>query len=98
MRRVVSNATATGLFFVAGFLLLTVGIVFYSLTCSGTYCGIAIILPVMPWLLLLGSVLPDTTWTYFLIVGLNSLLLFFIGRYIGTLIIEREHRKHLHEI
>ena len=98
MRRLVSKPTATGIFCVAGYLLVTAGLVFYSVTCSGAYCGLGIILPVMPWILLLESILPDTILTYFLIVIFNSILIYLITRYVSRLVMERGHRKEMREI
>ena len=93
-----SKFTAAGLFAVAGYLLVTSVLVFYSVTCSGVYCGLGIVLPVMPWMLLLESVLPATVWTYFLIVGLNSVIVYFLARYLFRLFTERDHRRSFREI
>lgn len=98
MRQLVSKLTAAGALVVAVYLLITTGLIFYSLTCSGIFCGLGIILPVMPWILLLESILPDTIWTYFGIVIVNSVILYYLGRYIGTLITERDHRRELRKI
>lgn len=88
----------TGVFFVAVYLLLTAGAVFYSLNCSGVFCGLTIVLPVMPWLFLLEPILSDTVWLYFAIVLLNSVILYFLGRYIGQLAEDRQYRKSMKEI
>lgn len=98
MRQVVSKASVIGAFFVAGYLLITAASVFYSLTCSGVFCGLTIILPVMPWLFLLEPIISGNAWSYFLIVLLNSFIFYFLGRYFGTLIDTHEHRKELRDI
>ena len=95
MKQVVRTATVTGVFFVAGYLLITAGAVFYSFTCSGVFCGLTIVLPVMPWLFILEPILSNTVWSYFVIVILNSVIFYFLGRYIGRLVEEREHRRPL---
>lgn len=98
MRRIVSPTIITGVFFVAGYLLFTAGSVFYSLTCSGVFCGLTIVLPVMPWLFILEPILSNSAWSYFVIVVLNSVIFYLIGLYVGKLIDEREQRKEMREI
>ena len=98
MRQVVSKFTISGCFGVAMYLLMTAGLIFYSVTCSGTYCSLGIVLPVMPWILLLESFLPDSVWTYLILVALNSIFAYFIARYVYRLYTEREQRRNFREI
>lgn len=78
----------TGILIVTIYVLLITYFVYDGLTCSGMFCDLAITFPVMPWPLLLEqfSWISDGIITYWVLVLLNIIILYFIGFGIGKLV------------
>ncbi|MEX0931874.1 MAG: hypothetical protein WDZ88_03945 [Candidatus Paceibacterota bacterium] len=73
-------------FLVAVYLLATLAIGIYALTCNSELCSLILVIPLTPWPQLDG-VLPFSLPRYLLPLGvvINSLLLFYVGRIIRKL-------------
>jgi len=72
------------------YLLFTLVIVVYALTCKELYCGFALVVPVMPWPLIFqgGGISPPSSPAlniafYVFIVCLNAAILYGCGWLVG---------------
>lgn len=70
-----------GLSLASFYWLVTIGVIVYSNACSGMFCGLVIVIPVLPWPLInpIEHFITDSWLTYLIIVMLNSALIYFIG-------------------
>lgn len=68
-----------GAILVGIYYLITIMVVIQALTCKSMYCGLILVGPIMPWVFVLEGMVSDSISIYVLMVGLNSLLLYFIG-------------------
>lgn len=59
--------------------VISLGVIVYAYTCSGMFCGLVAVLPVMPWPLLLEGVLSDSISTLLILIVLNAFIMYFIG-------------------
>lgn len=75
-----------GIVLVALYLIATIIIAIYANTCSGMYCGLWLVLPVMPWVFLLEGVVSDSIFIFFILVILNSAIIYVVGLLISSLI------------
>ena len=75
----------TGKWFLGIYLLMTCGINLYAVTCSDMYCGLVIVLPVMPWPFMLEGLFQDSSVLYAMLVMLNSIILYVIGQGVSKL-------------
>ena len=75
-------------FKLVGFYFILVAAVWIqAYVCKELFCGLMVVLPVMPWVFVLEPYLQDSLFVYFLIVGVNSGLLYALG-----IILERRYR------
>ena len=74
-----------GIVFLFVYALFTLGILIYAFTCRGMCCGLVIVLPVMPWAIILEGFMRDTWLTYALLLILNGSILYGIGLALGKL-------------
>ena len=65
--------------------IITIIIVIYSFTCSGMFCGLWLILPVMPWNFILEGVIRDSLTAFVFLAVLNAIIFYFIGYFIDRL-------------
>lgn len=75
-----------GIALVSLYLVAIIFIFVYANTCSGEFCGMVLVLPTMPWPFLLEGILPDSMFVFFILVALNSGILYGFGCLIGSLI------------
>lgn len=63
------------------YLLITAYFVYDALTCSGMFCNLSILYPVLPWPLILEQfeLIHDGKVTYWILVALNTTIVYFIG-------------------
>jgi hypothetical protein len=70
------------------------GFAFYSFTCSSDFCGIMMLVPIMPWPLLIVAIygprmlfdVPDSQFGAFVFAFLNAVIFYFVGALIESLI------------
>ncbi len=74
-----------GLILASIYLIITLIIVLYSFNCSGMYCGLMVILPIMNWIFLEG-LFSDSMITYILLVILNTIILYLLGLLITAIL------------
>ena len=75
-----------GTTFVLLYLAVTLIVWIYAYTCSGMYCGLILLLPIMPWAFLLGGIINDSIFVFFVLVAFNSVLVYYLGWLIDRLI------------
>jgi len=78
--------TKIGVVLTSFYLIFSVGIWIYAQACSGMYCGLVLVLPTMPWVFLLEGVIKDSIFVFFILVILNSAIIYSIGLLISLLI------------
>ena len=75
-----------GIFFVLLYLIATIIFWVVSSTCSGMFCGLILVFPIMPWVFLLEGVIGDSIIIYLVLVVLNSLIFYTLGWLISLFI------------
>ena len=75
-----------GIALVSLYLIATITIWVYTNACSGMYCGLILILPIMPWVLLLEKIISDSIFVFFILMILNSTIIYSFGWLISRLI------------
>ena len=75
-----------GIALVLLYLIATIVIWVYANTCSSIYCGLILILPTMPWALLLEKIIGDSVSIFLILITLNSVLIYSFGWLISWLI------------
>ncbi|GEM_PF-1874872 len=80
MRRKIKKSNI-GYSLIVLYLIFTLCFVYNAMTCSGMFCGLSIVYPILPWPLFLENLewVHDGKITYWLLVGLNSAILYFLG-------------------
>jgi len=68
-----------GVFIVGIYLLISIAAAIYAATCNGMFCGLVLVGPVMPWPFLLEGIVKNSYPLYFVLVALNSVILYFVG-------------------
>ncbi len=70
-----------GLILVGLYVLLLVWAWIYAKTCTGTYCGMMVLLPVIPWIMLADRFLTEKFMmvSYIVMILLNIGLIYLIG-------------------
>jgi hypothetical protein len=68
------------------YLLVTIIIVIYAKTCSGMFCGMVMVLPTMPWVLILEGLIEDSIFVFFILVILNSGILYGLGYLLSSIL------------
>ncbi len=68
-----------GIIFVSLYLIVTIIMLIYSYLCSGMYCGLVVLLPIMPWPLVFERFISDSFFVFFILVALNSIILYYLG-------------------
>lgn len=63
---------------VACYFLLCAYYIIYAYNCSGYFCGLAVITPILPWALLDGVIVFNTL-VYILFMALNASIVYAIG-------------------
>ncbi len=75
-----------GIILVGLYLLFTVAVVVYSQSCtSEMFCDLTVVFPIMPWPLILKNLIGFSWGLFALLVALNSLILYFIGKGLSNL-------------
>ena len=74
-----------GIVFALLYLIATLIIWIIAHTCGDMYCGMIIVLPVMPWAFLLQGTITGTFFDFFILVALNSILIYSVGWLISLL-------------
>ncbi|HKR01941.1 MAG TPA: hypothetical protein VJT09_14770 [Pyrinomonadaceae bacterium] len=82
------------------YLIFVIYILVYVFTCTEMFCGVAVVIPAMPWFYLWGSLVDGSgplqayLGYFFLIVSvlLNAVLLYLIGKAIGGALSSRPPR------
>lgn len=75
-----------GITLVLLYLITTLIIWIYANTCSDMYCGLILILPTMPWALLFEKIIGDSVFIFFILITLNSVIIYSFGWLISWLI------------
>jgi len=83
-----------GLILAMIYWLLTISFIIYSKACSGMFCGLIIVVPVLPWPLInsVEHFITDSWFTYTIIVVLNTAIFYLIGSTIQKLIIKSKEQ------
>ena len=81
MRALHSKMAKYGLFVAGTYLALTLVVVVYASICKGMYCGLVIVLPVLPEVFLLEGLVADSVAAYFFFVAVNAILLYLATNY-----------------
>lgn len=68
-----------GLVIVGVYLLISLVVVMYVSICRGMFCGLVMVGPIMPWPFILEGVVRDSYLLYFMLVVLNSIILYLIS-------------------
>jgi len=82
-----------GLWLAGVYLIVAIFILIRGLTCSGMFCGLSILIPIMPWPFLV-EMLPttfqnlflDSTIGVFVLVFLNTIIVYLVGLGISSII------------
>ncbi len=68
-----------GITFVSLYLIVAIIMLIYSYLCSGMYCGLVVLLPIMPWPFVFERFISDSFFIFFILVALNSIILYYLG-------------------
>lgn len=82
-----------GISLVSLYWLFAIGVFIYAKTCSGMFCGLAIVLPVMPWPIIefTDRLMKDTLVTYIVLLVVNSLIFYSFGL-LGSKVFDKIHQ------
>jgi len=76
------------------YLVVTASIIIYGLTCQTSFCQLALVIPVVPWVTFFEG-LPYTPLWYPLAVLLNTILMYWAGRTAGRLYASHKEKRAL---
>lgn len=65
--------------------VISLGVIVYAYTCSGIFCGLVAVIPVMPWPFVLEGLVLDTLPTLITLIILNAIIVYFIGSMVSKL-------------
>jgi len=74
----IKERSKVGILFVGFYFLLIILTLIMANICSGMYCGMIIVLPIMPWAMLTVINIPDFI-AYVLFAIINTLIVYLIG-------------------
>ena len=92
-----------GLWLAGIYAVITGSIFYYAFTCSGWYCGVVMVLPIMPWPLLMEAIpdwrvlfgFLDSVFGAFVFLFLNIIILYFIGVLIERMVRNIKNRNNV---